>query len=71
MLNISVTCRKPLDNINKRLESVGEGPLTRLGGLEPRIHEGGWFSTQNLKSSPVGLILVGPVENHLVVVVEK
>lgn len=38
--DIDETCRKPLDSISGGLKAVGQRLLTRLGGVEPGIHEG-------------------------------
>jgi len=42
--------------------AAGEDLIEGLGGLEHGMREGGPFGARNLKSSPVGSILVGPAK---------
>jgi hypothetical protein len=64
-LNISGACGKALDNVTGRLEAVGERPLTRLGGLEPRIHEGWAVWHPKLKINALGLDIGGTCRKPL------
>jgi hypothetical protein len=46
-LNISGTCRKPLESGSRRPKAAGEGPIKKLGGWNPRYKRGGRFGARN------------------------